>query len=134
MKSAKILISLALLAACGPNEAPSEDSTSVDALTFSAVQKQQILDLANYPNTDFVAAALSATTASRLERTRDGADGICPSPDDVSFNALSELTAVSGVTSAALNHLALYAGSHPAPGQVTVENVVFHGWQAEAVV
>lgn len=134
MKSLKILIPLALLAACGPNETPDEDSSSSDALTFSALQKQQILDLANYPNTDLVAAGLSATTASRVTRTRNGADGVCPSSDDVYFNALSELTAVTGVTGTALNRLAAYAAAHPAPSQLTVENVVFHGWQAEAVV
>jgi len=67
-------------------------------------------------------------------RTGPGRDGLCPSDDDVLFEDLTDLDAMSYVGDAAFEKLRTYALAHPAPADEAIEGVLFKGWQSEAVV
>ena len=120
------------------SEASSSVTAGASSATISPADAQRILDLVNYPDTGVslldVTVKLDARAAKNIVAARDGADGVCPSADDVPFASLSALDAVPYVGSSALSNLQAYAAAHPAPAGEAVEGVTFSGWQSFAVV
>ena len=113
------------------------DELSEAALSLSDADAAAVVALANYPGTDLAVldggAGLDARAARGIIAKRNGADGVAPSPDDVTFT-LASLDAVPYVGNAAFGKLRSYALAHPAPAPETVETVAFKGWESEAVV
>ena len=141
--AASLSVAAAACAAPSPSDDPSaQGSSSVTASgstgTISAADAQRILDFVNYPDTDVslldVTVKLDARAAKDIVAARDGADGVCPSADDVPFGSLTALDAVPYVGASALSKLQAYSAAHPAPAGETVEGVTFSGWQSFAVV
>jgi DNA uptake protein ComE-like DNA-binding protein len=129
---------LVIVTGCVAQDADPTTAPSSYALSLPPATAQQILDLVNYPGTDVttldVAAGLASNAAKNIIATRNGADGVAPSADDVDFETIAQLDAVPQVGDAAFAHLQAYAAAHPAPAGETVEGVVFHGWEAESVI
>jgi DNA uptake protein ComE-like DNA-binding protein len=142
VRLAVLLISSALLFACGPLQepgAPDEQlATSSFGLTISELEASRVLALVNYPGTDAAAldgrAGLERRAAQNIVAKRDGADGRPLTSDDHPFASIAELDAVPYVGDAALSALVAYARGFPAPAGEVVEGVAFAGWQVEAVV
>lgn len=115
-----------------------DDAESTSAVSLSPADTARVLDLVNYPGTDVatldVAAGLDSRAAKGIIAHRNGADGVSPSADDAPFADLATLDAVPYVGDVAFAKLASYAAAHPAPASASVEGVLFHGWEAEAVV
>lgn len=140
----KLFLSAVILTVAGcagtadVNGVGDDESTSGSALTFTATQQQQLVDLVNYPGTDLTTLTTSAGVQSQAAKAiitaRNGADGVAPSSDDFFFTTVAQVDAVPNVGDVALGKLATWAAAHPAPSAVTVKTVLFKGWQAEAVV
>ena len=132
-----VFLGAAAFAACATDVDPT-DGESGAAISMPAADAQRVLDLVNYPGTDAktldTTIALDARAAKAIIAARNGADGVAPSADDVSFATIAQLDAVAYVGDSALYKLEQYANAHPAPAGATVEGVVFTGWQEEAVV
>jgi DNA uptake protein ComE-like DNA-binding protein len=129
----------ALVTAGCSGQLDSPDSLLAAALNLAPADVSRVLDFVNYPGTDKAlldnAVGLDERAAQNIITLhRDGADGIVPSADDKLFTTLAELDAIPYVTDTALQKLAAYSLSHPAPAGQTVETVSFAGWQVEAVV
>jgi hypothetical protein len=141
-------VSLSLLAAvlccgCGPQGEASiggedELGESAAGLSLAPASAQQILALVNSPGTDFGvldrSVGLDSRAAKNVIAARNGADGLCPSGDDVIFTTIAQLDAVPYVGDSAFAKLLAWAQAHPAPAGETVEGVSFQGWEAEVVV
>jgi hypothetical protein len=116
----------------------SNGQSSAATTTISSAEAAAILDLVNYPDTDLtlldVTIDLDSRAAKNIVAARNGADGICPSADDVPFTTLASLEALPYVATSAIAKLGTYATAHPAPKGEVVEGVTFAGWQSFAVV
>ena len=115
-----------------------DEEDSAAALTISAGDAAAVLDLVNYPGTSFTvldaAAGLDTRAATNIVVHRAGADGVTLTADDNLFDDIAELDAVQYVGDAAFGKMIDFAHTHPAPTAESVESVLFHGWEAEAVV
>jgi DNA uptake protein ComE-like DNA-binding protein len=132
----ELLLALCLTGcALDASQQPEPAAANQSPETTSATR---VLDLVNYPGTDFetldVAAGLDKRAATNIIAHRNGADGIAPTGDDEPFTSLAELDAVPYVGPSALGKLDTYALVHPPPAGEVVETVTFLGWQSEASV
>ena len=139
MNTSSRFASLLVVALALPACAEAWDAETSDAaLTISAGDAALVLDLVNYPATTVTvldeAVGLDSRAATNILVHVAGADGVVLSADDDLFGDVAELDAIAYVGDAAFASLISYAHVHPAPTAESVEGVLFHGWEAEAVV
>ncbi len=130
------------LAACGPmGEAEGVDdelSTSQLGLSLGAADSATVLEYVNYPGTAVGIldndVQLDARAAKAIVARKNGPDGRELTADDRPFTSIADLDAVPYVGDLAIGRILAFAKANPIPQGVTVENVAFTGWQAEAVL
>lgn len=130
------------LAACGPMEeaegVDDELSTSELGLSLSAADSATVLDYVNYPGTAVGIldndVQLDTRAAKAIVARKNGPDGRELTADDQPFTSIADLDSVSYVGDLAIGRILSFAKANPIPQGVTVENVAFTGWQAEAVL
>lgn len=134
--------SVLFVSACGPMEdvGPVDDErgTSELGLSLSAADAALVVAFVNYPGTSQGVldndVQLDARAAKAIVARRTGPDGYELNADDQPFVSVADLDGVSYVGDVAIDRILRFAKAHPLPPSVTVENVVFTGWQAEAVL
>lgn len=138
-----VMAVLVAFSGCGPELTDAElvddeQGTSQLGLSMSAADQALVLARVNDPRTTVALldakAGLDQRAAKAIVAVRDGADGLAVTVDDKPFATIAALDAVAYVGDAALSKLLAFAKREPASPDVTVENVRFTGWQAEAVV
>jgi DNA uptake protein ComE-like DNA-binding protein len=114
------------------------DDDFADRLSLSSVEEALILDFVNYPGTDHHVldqlVPLDRRAAENIIEHRNGLDGITPSADDVLFEGIEDLLAVTWVGPVSVTRIQAYAEQNPPPAGEVVKGVAFKGWQAEIVV
>jgi len=130
---AALTLTMACAGAYDPEAAPSSYASAL-----STGDAQAVVALVSYPGTTLEVldrgVGLDARAARNIIADRNGADGLSPSADDITFATLQEIDAIPYVGDAAFRALYAYAALHPAPSGVVVEGVAFAGWQSESVV
>jgi hypothetical protein len=134
-----LAVSLFALVLTAPGCAEAWNVGDADAaLTISTGDAALVLDVVNYPGTSTAVldedAGLDSRAAANIAAHRAGADGVTLTADDNLFDDVAELDAIPYVGALAFDQLIAYAHAHPAPAAETVEGVLFHGWESEAVV
>lgn len=128
--------------ACGPMEEarPVDDElgTSQLGVSLSGADAALLLAFVNYPGTSLGVldndVMLDTRAAKNIIARRNGADGRELTADDKPFTSIADLDGVSYVGDLAFARVLRFAKANPLPQPVTLENVVFAGWQAEAVL
>jgi DNA uptake protein ComE-like DNA-binding protein len=135
---APLALIASLTSACALADDTGASVGAPGAHSMSAWETALVLDLINYPGTDFDVldqhVRIDRRAAANIIAHRNGHDGITPSGDDQLFGNLEQLLAVHMVGPATLEKLRLYALDFPPPAGELVAGLEFSGWEAEAVV
>ena len=133
------LSSLAALVACAPNaegvKAPASDAASKDIPAEDSGDAIIALYLANSLDQDTLDfdVTLDSRAAANIVSTRAGADGVEGTSDDVVFESIEQLDAVSYVGSSAMDDLVDYGLDIGLTGEVTL-GVLVGSVEEEAVL
>jgi hypothetical protein len=135
---APLALAAAFTSACAIADDTDAHIGTPDAHSMSAWETALVLDLVNYPGTDFEVldreVRLDRRAAANIIAHRNGRDGLSPSADDQLFSSLEELLAIDRMGPANLEKLRLYALDAPPPAGELVAGLEFRGWECEAVV